>query len=584
MREKIINRLNKKRENLYCIFLMSITIFVVGIYNIDILGNPYYSDESGYWAAAAWLNGIDWSPIMSKSPYYGWGYGLILAPLFIIQNTTLRFKVAVLINAIFLVLSFWGLIGINNKIFSETKKIIIIHTSGVAIIYSYNIAYSHTTMCESFLVFLFIFSVYFLIKYCETKKNIFLFLFMIFFAWQIATHLRTIIFGIAMLLALVFMPNNIKEKLKKLFLFLFVFLISVVITYAIKDLLVEMQYFSITNAMEETRITANDSILARASILKNAFSFSFWETLFYSFLGKMFYIGLASLCIVFIACEFLIKSFFNSLKKQSIKDKYSYRNFIKNYILFCFLGALALDSITLMYASRIDHIFYGRYFENLISAVISIGLIYCLSGQIHVKKIVSYILILGMSALVLYEKLQEMNLAGVLPMQSTWFAGIMPSTGDDYNTYFTLYSFLLSTCCIIFFYYILKKKAWSGLLLLAVLWTVNANFALDKSIYASLPRMNQIIEIADKIEQYDGEVYAAVEGDMNTNIKSHVDLLWIQFHLSDRTLYIIKKEDINSLPQDSIFVIPLSEKTNFTTEVEGNLLLENNSAFVYRIK
>lgn len=133
--------------------LVAIIVILVYLFRIQIMKTPYYSDELGYWAAGAWMNGIDWSPVFSRSAYYGWGYGVILAPLFLISNSAIRFQAAVFINIMLMLCSYLLLVSINAHIFPHIKKYMISIVSGTTILYSYNIVYAHLTMCESVLIF-----------------------------------------------------------------------------------------------------------------------------------------------------------------------------------------------------------------------------------------------------------------------------------------------------------------------------------------------------------------------------------------------------------------------------------------------
>ena len=48
-------------------------------------------DELGYWSAGAFFSGHLWTDVMPLSPYYSYGYGLILAPLFFLQSPVVMF-------------------------------------------------------------------------------------------------------------------------------------------------------------------------------------------------------------------------------------------------------------------------------------------------------------------------------------------------------------------------------------------------------------------------------------------------------------------------------------------------------------
>ena len=56
------------------------------------------ADEFGYLGNAAFLAGYDWSALMAGSPYYSYGYSLLLVPLFWLFDSPLRIYQTALIN------------------------------------------------------------------------------------------------------------------------------------------------------------------------------------------------------------------------------------------------------------------------------------------------------------------------------------------------------------------------------------------------------------------------------------------------------------------------------------------------------
>ena len=131
------------KRNIYYYFFM-ILITISSIWNIDKAIMPYcVSDEIGYWTAAAWINNFDWSPVMSHSQYYGWGYGILLSFIFKIPNPILRFRMAIVINAILLNLLFIFLVKICDLLFDNNDKKLNVIMAGMATCYSYNIIFAY---------------------------------------------------------------------------------------------------------------------------------------------------------------------------------------------------------------------------------------------------------------------------------------------------------------------------------------------------------------------------------------------------------------------------------------------------------
>lgn len=118
---KLKKKLFKYRTGLLmtagCIIIMVITLFFVGEKNV-----PYVlGDEFGYWTSAAYFFGYDWSGIASINGYFSFGYGLLLTPLFLLKDSVLMYRTAIVMNALFLVGSFVFGVYCRTKIVSQNQ-------------------------------------------------------------------------------------------------------------------------------------------------------------------------------------------------------------------------------------------------------------------------------------------------------------------------------------------------------------------------------------------------------------------------------------------------------------------------------
>ena len=57
-----------------------VNIYGSNIKNINTVWE--LADEAGYLCNAAYLSGTDWSDVATTIPYYGYGYSIVLIPLF----------------------------------------------------------------------------------------------------------------------------------------------------------------------------------------------------------------------------------------------------------------------------------------------------------------------------------------------------------------------------------------------------------------------------------------------------------------------------------------------------------------------
>lgn len=536
--------------------LVAIIVILVYLFRIQIMKTPYYSDELGYWAAGAWMNGIDWSPVFSRSAYYGWGYGVILAPLFLISNSAIRFQAAVFINIMLMLCSYLLLVSINAHIFPHIKKYMISIVSGTTILYSYNIVYAHLTMCESVLIFLFLQSIKAIVNMCENGKIKNYLFFALTLGLQVAVHLRTIVFVLPAGLLMGYLIYHKRVSVKNAVIIVLTAILVMAFVFVIKKNLVLDQYTIVNGSNADiNRSISNDSFAQRFSVIRQFTSVDAWKRLLFSIMGKWYYLSCASFFFINFGMYYLFKAF-----KRSIKD---YKEFDKNaavdiYIIACFAGAFFLSALTLMYSTRFDHVFYGRYVENVVPIMISMGLLTVIENGIKVKKIALYVLCTLAMSIILYCIIQRGNFAGALPLETSGFAGILISGNSDYGTQFTIHAALISTLLSVVIYVLLDRKRLVGCMLLATCWSVIAYRGLELCAYPELERQELIMEAAYKLEASDKTIWTLLPEDLYADITIYVDILWLQYHLGDRTIYVIAETDLENMSEGDIMAISRS--------------------------
>ena len=141
---KVGNKISDEKKSY--IFYIVIIILVL-LHNINVLKDPYFTDEIGYWAAGALFSGHDWSGAISHLPYYGYGYGIFLAPFFGLHDSVKMFHGAVLLNIVFVIGTFFNINFILKALFGNldaSKRIMAVFASCM---YVSNIVYAHMTLC-----------------------------------------------------------------------------------------------------------------------------------------------------------------------------------------------------------------------------------------------------------------------------------------------------------------------------------------------------------------------------------------------------------------------------------------------------
>lgn len=242
---------------------------------------------------------------------------------------------------------------------------------------------------------------------------------------------------------------------------------------------------------------------------------------------------------------------------MSLKNnkKFEIKNAVFVYILIFFVCSFLLGALHLMYPSRFDHVLYGRYTENMIPIIISIGLLRTINGDVRIKEINEYILCSLIMSVILYHFMKKQSFINTLPLEISVFAGILTERDTNYDIQFTIYAAMIMILISILFYIIIKKNAILACAFLAVIWTLIAYRGLKLCIYPELERQEYIIEAAKKLDTLDKRVCTLIYEDVDKNITAYVDILWLQFHLGKKTIYEVTMENIDSLDEDDVLVI-----------------------------
>lgn len=553
--------------------LFSIVIIIACLINIDKAIMPYcVSDEIGYWTAAAWLNNVDWSPLMSHSQYYGWGYGILLALIFKIPDPIIKYRVAIIINSILLLFLFRLLTLINNILFISNKKEVNVFIAGMASLFSYNVVFAHTNMCENFLALLFVLCIYAFIKFIEKPNILYFLLFAFVLFLQNATHLRAIVCIIAVFPVLVYMICTRKINIKWLFIFIVTGILVNQGVYLIKDLLVQNEYTS--NTIE--RLTGNEGISTHLSIFEQARSLEFWYELIISFIGKIFYL----MC----ATAFTIIGFFGDMI-DDIRSKLVGNNkgnvylSAKIYICFCFLGALAVDAIYTMRPYRIDALLYGRYVEYVIPVMICIGTNWLIKVCKNKKILLIALFSVSFLGKIVLNYLENTKIFTAIPLNVSWFSGWITENRINEYYYYTVFPMFISFCIILLFILLLRlNKVKLACSLVALCWIISAEYGWLNTVTPQIDRMNEVIETVYEVKNLNEKMHSVIPLSLNSNMEEFVDVSWLQYQMGETTLYEIDPNDLSEITTD-LHVVIWNKDVNYNLFIEKGTVLWSNSRF-----
>lgn len=257
------------------------------------------NDEFGYVGMGAQMAGYDWTGMLGTSPYYSYGYGIILSLLFRIGLTGVSFfRTAVVLNVIFLVISFFIACYLAEEIIPCKWNVPI----ALAVnLYTSNIFQCKLCWAETLLYFLswvFILLLYQLNKKYEMK---YLAGAVVTAVYMYTVHQRCISMIIAaVIMAFLILCNGHREK-KSLWKFLGACLLLIVLLFAAS----QAKQFIIANwyaadSLTDSRIAVND-YAGQVSKLKSFTDLKSLLSMILGMSGKLYAQALASGMLILFA-------------------------------------------------------------------------------------------------------------------------------------------------------------------------------------------------------------------------------------------------------------------------------------------
>ena len=363
-----MNAFFKTNRDKTIIALLCICILGAVIYNISILDTPYiFGDEFGYWANAAYMNGLDWNSVGAYNPYYSFGYSLLLAPLFIIfGSTAAMYQAAIVINGLLLVASFCLSIYCVSRTIPRLPKVACAFFCFLVCVYSNTIFQSKNTQAETLLYCLYWLIIAEMISFINSPKSFKSLIIGGLSALVYFTHMRSI--GVVISVFLIFLLFVVKEHEKKRYLFLLA--ISFFILFGAGNIL---KNILITNIYSNPEITAANDFGGQVGKIAQLFSIEGIKNFLDSILGKIYYLTAATFFVWIFFGLYCLKQ----VKLHSFKVE-NRNTYIFAFLLLSLCGTLAISSLYMSGSTgtgRIDTLVYGRYNEFIIGPILLYGII-----------------------------------------------------------------------------------------------------------------------------------------------------------------------------------------------------------------
>lgn len=538
-------------------------IIILCFFNIQKLDYiAVLNDEFGYWANAASIAGYNWKELIAQTPYYSWGYSLLLIPIIVLLPTPeLWYKAAIGLNGFLLVGTYLICSRFGRKLFPDANEKIIYLISLAVIIYPANIAYAQVAWSETLLYFMMWLSAYFMVSLDKDFSYKKLITEVIILVYMYAIHARTIgIIGISVFCLFFIL---IKHK-KNLWLFggIFLLLLAGYLTVSnIKSLQLSMLW-SNSQASDLNNVSLSTETLSMyfSRIINDV------KLLIESLGGKLFYLLLGSALTISVAFIQFVKELIQNIKGKVFFDNYIITKFwcICSLIIMWFICSLQM----LNWAERKDMVVYSRYMENALGPALFLGLFWSIQKVKEVRWgiIVSAILY----AVGIYKVYFRISNAG------SYFNSICsPIIGAYYDNLdkncFKAFVWITISISIIFVVFLmstfLKKYQHAVILVCITIFYIivgykSNTYMLDARQYFD----SSTVPIMLSIRSYypDKEIYYVKNPDIDPY---SVNPKYLQFTIPDKSIHLIDFEDIEYVLCDDVIVM-----TNPKDQIAENYL------------
>ncbi len=521
--------------------------FQINIYNV--YGFSLYPDEFGYWASAAEVLGYDWSDTAAIGSYYSYGYGLILTGiLWLFRDCVTAYHAAIAVNMLLQCGAVGILWGIFKRLYqtknSEERRMQAVLAVGIAVFYppwSFSI---QMTMTEALLMFLYALICYEIILFTG-KPNI---LGAVFLALSLLyiyfVHMRTIGIVIAAVLTLLLYAWRTPAARRKLVAALVILAVGVMCGLCIKEKITDTVY-----AAADLELLSVNDYAGQLGTLKRLFTVEGIKKLFFSCVGKLYYLVMASfglfLPAICMCLKKIWKMFQGFFSKPEDRENSGYIYF---FCLLSMMGQFVITAIATMSPGRLDGFVYGRYNEHLLPVLMGIGLMmFCDTGH----KLCVFLANAGVSAILFGITLWNAMRSGLTVMQGYFAAGIS-YLSDDWNYdiktefwkayFFGIFLIALFMVCI----YIAKRLgkyiyALGTILLVEILLAL----CLERKYTKPFNEINYYnLMIAEYMEEYEEPIVYLYGGGF-----PYIDL--IQFAMRERKIEIVRLQDLESQLSDT---------------------------------
>lgn len=553
----------------------AVLLFFLSISNLSNLSQIFVlHDEFGYWYNAANLAGYDWTGIKGISPYYSYGYSLILVPLFhIFHSSTAMFRAAIIINGLLLTGSYILSCICSFQLFKEIRREILCIFCFFISCYGSFLFSVNITWGEPLLTFLFWLIIFTFLRLQKKNSLVYLCLLVIEALFLYAIHQRTLGVICAMVLTGIYLLKSNHWKRKYICIFLPIASVLIIIAFLFKDNLVSVIWNSYISSDTGSANTYSGQVQKLISLFT---SFDFFKSVVKGFFSKWFYLCSASGLLILWGIFFIGYKFKNQRSESKV---------ILFIGSFCFLSTFFMEGISALYfnaTTRLDSIIYGRYAEFTVGPLLLFGLCFLYQKLGTLKILLTGIciyLFLSLSASgLLFHGSGNMYLSSVVGNI------FYDSYADRMNTgYLIVIPLLIGIFLYVLFQHRNKHMRIVAVIPLFCLWIYSVHYTLSVDVNPSQSQAagyerfcDDLKELGDDLPLY--YVSKSEYGYGNSLIER------VQSVLYNRNIQLIFPEDVQTLSGDYILLqysldgIDMAEYTVYTQTHGLVAAVPNNSS------
>ena len=551
MQNPKINSENIVRIIFVCVLALMILRNLMNYNSLMIL-----NDEFGYWGIAASLSGYNWKELISITPYYGFGYPILLAILlkfgFSMQMT---YKMAVIGNAFMICGSYFMAIYCGRKCFPNISRKTIDVSSFFILLYSNTLFQAEIAWTETYLYFLFWLSMALVLLINEKASTTRIGVFILCLFAMFVTHQRTlgILISGFIVLTLLIMKRKINWKQATFIIALSVLLLSI---YIILKKEIKNEYWTNSSlGMVNDFSTTSKSVLSLLSVTGII-------GLIEGVCGRLFYFFCAGGIIFFMGFFLSIKNGVKEVLKMFSPKMET--GLVYTYMTLSFLGSLGIAVLFMINNyTRLDIIVYGRYIENTVGPFLLFGICGLIERALSKTRLGVYIGSLGLMGFITIHYLSKVttnDFVDVASVGTSFYFG----TNDKYAAIYILV--LVSVCIALMVFW--GQRCYNPIvrllpfILMAGLWIRNAKFVSEK-IVSNIQefRTKENFDVAEQLNDSGiTDVYYLVGGE-----QYGVNAKYLQFWIADIEIHVIGEAERNLLPEDAVWIVENDSKKYYSS-------------------